>query len=73
MVIDRILLWLVARRLARFRPGGADAFADGLLGALSAEMARRNRLYVGWDAQLCDREARRKFEGFEPGQQARLQ
>ena len=72
MVIDAILL-AVRWRLARFRPGGADAFADGLLGALSAEMARRNRLYVGWDAQLRDREARRQFEGFEPGQQARLQ
>jgi hypothetical protein len=70
VVIDAILL-AVRWRLARFRPGGADAFADGLLGALSAEMARRNRLYVGWDAQLCDREARRQIAVRRPVNPAR--
>jgi hypothetical protein len=74
-LIDRVLLSAVRLRLARFRRlgDGADRFADSLVGALSAEMGRRNRLLSGWDAALTERDGMRKFEGFEPGTQARLQ
>ena len=74
-LFDRILLSAVRWRLARFRRlgDGADSFADHVVGLLSQEMERRNRLYTGWDAQVRMRDATRKFEGFEPGEQARLQ
>jgi hypothetical protein len=52
-IVDRIVFALVSRRLARFRRRGdpADTFADALIAALTGEMARRNRLIDGWEAE----------------------
>jgi hypothetical protein len=46
-IFDYIMLALVSRRLARcWRRGDpADKFADALISGLTAEMARRNRLF----------------------------
>ena len=61
-LIDRILTYFVERRLARFATPGdsADRFADGVVVILQAEIARRNAVYEGWDAEarrLRDQEA----------------
>ena len=42
-MIDHVLLWLVRRRLARYRRRGdsADKLGDQLIQVLSAEIARR--------------------------------
>ena len=57
-VIDSVVLWYFRRRLARCRrPGDAvDRFADRVVALLSQEIERRNRLHIGWDAELRARD-----------------
>lgn len=79
MILDRVLLWLVRLRLARFRNAGdaADRFGDALIGLLSGEIERRKRLYADWTAGAADRARRRlaveQFKGFASDERARLQ
>ncbi len=56
---DRFLLWMVKRRLARWRrpKDRADRFADAVIGALKVEFARRDREYAGWEAEIRQTEA----------------
>lgn len=52
-ILDKVLLAAVQRRLQLFRSqaDSADRFADKVMLLLKVEIARRNRLYDGWDKQ----------------------
>ncbi len=56
---DRFLLWIVRRRLARFRPGASAsyAFPAAVLQTVRAEFDRRDAAYGEWAKELADREA----------------
>jgi len=71
---DRVVLWLVRRRLARcVRLGdAADLLADALMGLLTAEVVRRRAEVRDWHRQQEIQASTREFSEFEP-QEGRLQ